>query len=79
MNTIQRHWDAYLAMVVPVDAPPVQIQETRRAFYAGAEAMMCINRAIGEPGIAENDAVKMMEGCATELRSFSDDVANGKA
>ncbi|HMG17670.1 MAG TPA: hypothetical protein VK573_03010 [Gemmatimonadales bacterium] len=32
-------WASYLAEVVPADAPEVQREECKRAFYAGATAM----------------------------------------
>ncbi len=33
---IELGWNSYKKMVIPADAPDVQIKETRQAFYAGA-------------------------------------------
>ena len=33
-------WDQFARAVVPVGAPLVQRQEMRRAFYAGAQAIL---------------------------------------
>lgn len=36
MKTVKESWDGYLHNVVPKTAGPVQIMESRSAFYAGA-------------------------------------------
>lgn len=35
MRFIERGWNSYRKLL-PADAPPIQIKETRQAFYAGA-------------------------------------------
>ena len=40
MKPFGSKWDSYKKMVVPKDAPGVQIDETKKAFYAGASALM---------------------------------------
>lgn len=37
---IADEWQKYLRLVVPHGAPDVQVQETRRSFYAGASACL---------------------------------------
>jgi hypothetical protein len=39
-TTIGEQWASYLAEVVPADAPDVQREECKRAFYSGASAML---------------------------------------
>ena len=39
MQTVHDQWVSYLEQVMPSNAGPIQIQETRRAFYAGAFAL----------------------------------------
>lgn len=39
MTTVFAEWKSYDRAVVPAAAPPVQREECRRAFYAGAVAM----------------------------------------
>jgi hypothetical protein len=38
--TLAATWDLYRSTIIPPDAPTVQVMETRRAFYAGAEAVV---------------------------------------
>jgi len=35
------HWASYRRDVMPACAGPVQIEECRRAFFAGAAALLC--------------------------------------
>lgn len=79
MNTIQDQWNLFEATVLPKDAPDIQKQEMRRAFYAGAEAMARIQFAIGDKAVSEDAGVQILEGCHEELRSFASEVAQGKA
>lgn len=37
--TIGEQWASFVADVIPADASPVQIEECKRAFYAGAQGM----------------------------------------
>ena len=39
MQSIGEAWASYSAEVVPADAPDVQREECKRAFYAGAQGM----------------------------------------
>ena len=79
MNTIQEQWNSFKLLVVPKDAPPIQRQEMRMAFYAGAEAMMRIQWAVGDEAISEDAGVAILEGCQDELRRFAEQVQNGEA
>jgi hypothetical protein len=46
---IGEQWADYSAEVVPPDAPAVQREECKRAFYAGAQAMFTAVIAAVEP------------------------------
>jgi hypothetical protein len=46
---IGESWASYQAEVVPADAPAVQREECKRAFYAGAQAMFTAVLAATEP------------------------------
>ena len=39
MGQLEEGWNEYRQKVVPPKAGPVQVKETKRAFYAGAAAM----------------------------------------
>ncbi|MBZ0086495.1 MAG: hypothetical protein K8F33_00100 [Thermomonas sp.] len=79
MNTVQEQWDGFRKLVVPKDAPEVQVTEMRRAFYAGVEAMLRIQWAIGDDAVSEDAGVAILEGVHDECRRFAEDVANGAA
>ena len=79
MNTVQEQWQIFEALVVPKNAPPVQRQEMRRAFYAGAEAMMRIQWNIGDSSVSEDAGIQILEGCRDELKRFAQQVANNAA
>lgn len=71
MRTIQEQWESYLNVVLPKNAPQIQVTECRRAFYAGAQAMMTVFTSIGEPDISEDAGVALIEGFNSELSSFA--------
>lgn len=79
MNTVQEQWDYFASMVVPKDAPDIQRTEMKRAFYAGAEAMMRINFAVGVDEISVEAGMQIFVGCEEECRRFAQLVADGKA
>lgn len=73
-------WELFLKMIVPKDAERNQVVETRRAFYAGAEAVMRIMKEIGDrPEIDEDRGVKVLESMDQELREFGRAIAEGRA
>lgn len=63
-------WDSYMARVVPRGAPSMQIQECRRAFYAGAQQLMGIFDAIATDAVSEGQGVEIIERLHVELRAF---------
>jgi hypothetical protein len=77
--TVRDAWDSYVAGVMPPDAPPDQIRECRRAFYAGFWAMLNINIGIGEDGVTEAMGVFVLESLVRECRAFNADVQQGRA
>lgn len=79
MNTIAEQWALFSAAVMPKDAPPVQRQEMRRAFYAGAEAALRMQFAIGDKAVSEDAGVAIIEGWHDECRRFAQQVASGAA
>ena len=79
MNTIAEQWALFERAVMPKDAPPVQRQEMRRAFYAGAEAMLRMQWGIGDKAVSEDAGMAMMEGWHDECRRFAQQVATGAA
>lgn len=43
---MQNQWDSYHSRVVPETAGPVQVLETKKAFYAGAIALLSLMKTL---------------------------------
>jgi hypothetical protein len=77
---VGRMWDSYARLIVPANAGPVQIQETRRAFYAGAQCIFHhLVNAIGPEQEPTEADIEMMNALAAELDAFALAVRDGKA
>jgi hypothetical protein len=83
MKLIETAWQDYLARVIPPDAPPVQVQESKRAFFAGANAVWKTLEAsfqAGDPNKEPTDAdCAILESIDKELQEFCDAVLRGDA
>jgi hypothetical protein len=78
---IREIWNDYRARVMPANAGPIQVQESRRAFYAGAQAFFGIqlhglDKEDQEP---TEDDMKMMDELHAELNEFAQDIKEGRA
>ena len=78
-NSIAQQWESFSANVLPRDAPTVQRQEMRRAFYAGAHAMLEMTSAICDPSVSEDAGVHMIHGWFEESAHFAQQVVAGSA
>jgi hypothetical protein len=79
-KTIRDGWIGYLERVIPSGASPVQVQETRRSFYAGAAHVMNLLAAVGDdPTITEDEGVKILDERAKEVENFASDIRNNRA
>lgn len=76
MRTIQKHWEGYKNLVLPPHASDIQIEECRRAFYAGAISCLNVMDSVGDESISENAGVEIIEGLHQELESFASDLVN---
>jgi hypothetical protein len=71
MRRLETEWDSYRAAVVPKDAGAVQVEETRRSFYAGAAALHYLVMEMLSPGDETTDEdLKNMQDIHDELISF---------
>lgn len=68
--SVRDGWNEYLRLVLPAGAPPVQVQECRRAFFAGAAQVVLIMERIGEDDVSENAGVEILEATRQELQRF---------
>jgi hypothetical protein len=73
-------WATYAERVIPAGAPSVQMQESKRAFYAGAAAMLdAITRGLSEGDDATDDDLAHVGRLHSELVQFGLDVKTGRA
>lgn len=78
LTSIRALWADYNATVLPASAGTVQRTETRRAFYAGAKAMLTLVE-VGSHAATEDEGVKFLEALNLELRQFADLLRAGGA
>jgi len=78
MNTIQEQWEKFSKLTIAKDAPDIQKQETRRAFYAGVEGLLRIQFNIAESSMSEDAAVAIFQEIEDELHMFAQDMRDGK-
>ncbi len=77
---IHRGWLSYRTQVVTTDAPPVQIAECRRAFYAGAQMLLATIMTNLSPGNeVQPEDQALMRDISAELEAFKESVARGEA
>jgi hypothetical protein len=75
---IELAWLSYQRDVIPRNAPEVQVTESRRAFYAGAQALFHTIINILEPGSEPTDNdLQTMTLIQQELKRFGDQVKAG--
>lgn len=68
---IEAGWVGYRMMVLPRDAPDIQISECRLAFFAGAQHVFASMLAMLEPDEEVTDAdLARVEMIDMELREF---------
>lgn len=83
-KVIEAAWLDYRAKVVPPGASPVQVSETRKAFYSGAGTLIeSLMKVLGPGGDATESDLLIMNGIQEELDEFIRDVlktgeSNGK-
>lgn len=51
--TMSELWESFRSSVMADDAPPIQVQEMRRAFYAGAFGVLTEPRDLADQLAAE--------------------------
>ena len=71
MKLIEKVWNDYLLNVMPKDANVVQVEETRKAFYAGAACLFYAILGLLDPGTDATDAdLEKMDALHKELDEF---------
>lgn len=73
-------WNDYRAKVMPKDAPAIQLQECRHAFYAGAETLLvAILRGLTPGPNSTRSDEDYIAAIHDELLAFARDVKEGRA
>lgn len=73
---IAQQWDSYVAFVLPTSASDTQRKETKRAFYAGAEAF---RRVMLEAPDEDAAALQYCDDLQAEFDAFVAAVQGGVA
>jgi hypothetical protein len=77
LETVAESWATYQTHVLPPKAGPVQIEETRRAFYAGVYfCLMNLAYNIGDASTDEEQGIVELEKLKAECEAFA--VATGQ-
>lgn len=81
MRTVASAWEDFKSKAFGnQEIHPIQEQEMRRAFYAGAYYMLNAFARIGEDdSISEDAGAAILDGYEQELRQFAKDVKEGRA
>jgi hypothetical protein len=81
-KTIKEQWESFEAALLQ-EAPPIQRQEMRRAFYAGAQAFLGIMTGhlseTEDPDEITDEDLNLLDNLSEELEKFGNDVLEGRA
>lgn len=70
-KTLDKLWNDYGSRVLPVNVGPVQVAETKRAFYAGAYSILtAMMDQVGDEEDATDTEVNMVGDFFTEAEKF---------
>jgi hypothetical protein len=76
---IAAEWATYAEHILPKNAPPIQVQETRRAFYAGAGAILHHILRLADPGEEPTETdLRMMDDIEVEIEEWLVDMEAGR-
>ena len=79
MRTIADQWAEFERRILPKNAPTVQRVETKRAFYAGAQAVLFVMVQIADADASDEAGAAILEGLHDECRRFGAEIAAGRA
>lgn len=80
VKLLETEWINYRNAVIPKDAGSTQLQESRRAFHAGAWALYSLLMNSFEPGTEETPKdLELMAKLDGEMREFKERVVRGWA
>jgi hypothetical protein len=68
---IEKEWLDFERRVMPKNAPAVQRQEMRRAFYAGVSTALIMAFALGDDDASEDEGAAVLESMHQECIEFA--------
>ncbi len=68
--TIKQAWERYTNEVMPSGASPALLHSDRRAFYAGAAAILKAILELSDDDVSESESVLQMERLVDEAQAF---------
>ena len=71
MKTVAAAFASYQADVIPPSASPVQIEECRRAFYAGTYFMLMELATSMDESTPDEEGIAMLEALQAECEAFT--------
>jgi hypothetical protein len=77
MNQLEQDWKTYRLSVVPLDASNYQVIESRRAYFAGAGAVVRLLQALNLTGSPALD--RELDLLRRDVEQFRADVTAGRA
>jgi len=73
LNSIEKEWERFAAAVFRGTLPsPVQVEEMKKIFFAGAFALFMALEEIGEPHISAEHGEKYLKSIKAECGRFYD-------
>lgn len=72
--TVFEIWSLYRTEVLYAVTNPVQIEETRRGFYAGAAAILDLLLRVSPEEVSEDQGVEMLQALHDEIKAFATDI-----
>ena len=76
---IETGWQIVAREALPPNCHPIQLQEMRRAFYAGCQHLFGVLAAVGDDAVSEDRGVEILAAVGDELQQFSRDLIEGRA
>jgi hypothetical protein len=75
MTTFKSTWEHFANSVIAKDAPPIQLLEMKRAFYAGGFQLILLILFETE-NLSEDEGASMINDWNNEIKQYFDEVIN---
>jgi len=79
LDTVAQMWARFSGMVMPADAPAIQVQEMRRAFYAGCHAVLNAQVSDVVAATSDEEVELWLAGIHSEVAAFFSLIQEGRA